>query len=375
MLNGCPSESVQTSNRFPFAVCRFTFADIINEMKHTDTLIIGASAAGLACAACLKKYQIPFILLEQNDKVGMEWEHRYERLHLHTPKKNSGLPYFGMPVTFDRYVSKNDFVDYLQQYSNKFNIKPLFNKKVIQAKRKENMWETSTTTEKYISHNLIIATGYSRKPLQPEVQGIENFKGEIIHSSQYKNGESYKGKKVLVVGFGNSACEIAIDLHEHHALPSLSVRSGVNIIPRDIAGIPITNIVIAQSWLTKISPALTDALDKPILRLFYGDYKKYGLTKLPYGPITQVTKYKRIPLLDIGTIDLIKKGKIKVYPGIDHITGDGVKFTDGREEKFDAIIFAIGYEPAVSEFLHGYDEDSSNTTAISIANESHLKMF
>ena len=251
--------------------------------NYSDTLIIGASAAGLACAVCLKKYQIPFILLEQYDKVGMEWRHRYDRLHLHTPKKNSALPYFRMPGNYDKYVSKNDFVNYLQQYSDEFNIQPLFNKKVIQVKRKENMWETSTTTEKFISQNLIIATGYSRKPLQPEVKGIENFKGDTIHSSQYKNGESYKGKKVLVVGFGNSACEIAIDLHEHNALPSLSVRSGVNIIPRDIAGIPILNIVIAESWLTKISPALTDAINKPILSLIYGDYKKYGLTKLPYG--------------------------------------------------------------------------------------------
>jgi indole-3-pyruvate monooxygenase len=325
-------------------------------MKHTDTLIIGASAAGLACAVCLKQYQIPFILLEQYDKVGVEWRHRYDRLHLHTPKKNSALPHFRMPGNYDKYVSKNDFVDYLQQYSDEFNIEPLFNRKVIQAYRKENNWETSTTTEKFISQNLIIATGYSRKPFQPEVKGIENFKGELIHSSQYKNGESYKGKKVLVIGFGNSACEIAIDLHEHHALPFLSARGGVNIIPRDIAGIPIVNIVVAESWLSKISPALVDAINKPILTLMYGRYKKYGLTKLPYGPITQITKHGRIPLLDIGTMNLIKKGKINVYPGIDQITSTGVRFTDGRVEKFDAIIFATGYESAVSEFLQGYDD-------------------
>jgi cation diffusion facilitator CzcD-associated flavoprotein CzcO len=264
-----------------------------------------------------------------------------------------------MPGNYEKYVSKNDFVNYLQQYSDEFNIQPLFNKKVTQVKRKENTWETSTTTEKFTSQNLIIATGFSRKPLQPEVKGMENFKGEIIHSYQYKNGKLYAGKKVLVVGFGNSACEIAIDLHEYGAFPSLSVRSGVNIIPRDIAGIPIVNIVLAESWLSKISPALTDTIDKPILSLIYGNYKKYGLTKLPYGPITQITKHKRIPLLDIGTINLIKKEKIKVYPGIDQIRCAGLKFTDGREETFDAIIFATGYESAVSEFLSGYDEGDS----------------
>jgi indole-3-pyruvate monooxygenase len=341
--------------------------------NHTDTIIIGASAAGLACAVCLKQYQIPFILLEQSDKVGIEWTNRYDRLHLHTPKKHSELPHFRMPVNFDRYVAKDDFVTYLQQYSNVFNIQPVFNKKVIHVRRTENLWEVFTTGEKFVSNNVIIATGYSRKPLQPVLKGLEDFKGEIIHSSQYRNGKSYKDKKVIVIGFGNSACEIAIDLHEHNAIPSLSVRKGVNVIPRDIAGISILDIVIAQSWLTKISLALADILNKPLLSIIYGDLEKYGLKKLPYGPITQVVKYKRIPLLDIGTVSLIKRGKIKVHPGIDHIKGDSLCFTDGKVEKYDTIIFATGYEPAVAEFLQGYDKVSDETGNPSVSGmESRL---
>jgi len=329
--------------------------------NHTDTIIIGASAAGLACAACLKQYQIPFILLEQSDEVGTEWTNRYDRLHLHTPKKHSGLPHLKMPANFHRYVAKNDFVDYLQQYAGTFNIQPLFNQKVIHVRRTGNSWEVFTTGEKFVSNNIIIATGYSRKPLQPSLKGMESFKGELIHSSQYKNGKSYEGKKVIVIGFGNSACEIAIDLHEHNAIPSLSVRNGVNIIPRDIAGISILDIVIGQSWLTKISPSLVDVLNKPLLSFIYGDLVKYGLKKLPYGPITQVVKYKRIPLLDIGTIRLIKFGKIKVHPGIDYIKENSLHFADGMVEKYDAIIFATGYEPAVAEFLEGYDKVSDET--------------
>lgn len=327
-------------------------------LNHTDTIIIGASAAGLACAVCLKQYGIPFILLEQHDSVGWEWSQRYDRLHLHTPKKHSGLPYFKMQNSFSVYVSKDDFVNYLEQYSKMFDIQPLFNHKVIHARRNENVWEVHTASQKFTSERLIVATGYSGKAVQPILKGMENFKGEIIHSSQYRNGKCYKDKKVLIVGFGNSACEIAICLHEHNAIPALSVRNGVNIIPRDLAGIPILNIVIAQSRLTNISPRLTDALNAAILRLVIGDLRKYGLRKSAYGPITQVLKYKKIPLLDTGTVNLIKKGKIKVHPGIDHITEDGVEFENGKEEKFDAIICATGYQPAVAEFLEDYDKVS-----------------
>jgi len=328
------------------------------DANHIDTVIIGASAAGLASAVCLKQHEIPFILLEQYDHVASEWSNRYDRLHLHTPKNLSGMPYFKIPSIYPTYVSKNDYATYLKEYSETFDVKPLFNQKVIRAERKENMWEVITTKNKFISKNLIVATGYSGKPVKATWKGMDHYQGEIIHSSQYKNGAVYRNKKVLVVGFGNSACEIAICLHEHQALPSLSVRNGVNIIPRDLVGIPIINIVIVENWLTKLSPALTDLLNAPVLRLINGDIKKYGLQKLSYGPMTQVTKYKKVPLLDVGTMNLIKKGILKVYPGIEEIKPGGVKFTDGREENFDVIIAATGFNPAFAEFLQGFEKVS-----------------
>jgi cation diffusion facilitator CzcD-associated flavoprotein CzcO len=121
-----------------------------------------------------------------------------------------------------------------------------------------------------------------------------------MHSSEYRNGELFRGKKVLVVGFGNSGGEIAIDLWEHGVQVGLSVRGGVNVIPRELFGIPILTISILQSQM----PArLADAVNAFLLRFVIGDLTQYGLRKLPYGPITQMRRDAHIPLIDVGTVN------------------------------------------------------------------------
>ncbi len=181
-----------------------------------------------------------------------------------------------------------------------------------------------------------------------------------MHSSQYRNGEPFRNQKVLVVGFGNSGGEIAIDLWEHGAQPSLAVRSPVNVIPRELLGIPILAIGIAQR---KLPPRWADALNAPILRTAMGDLTRYGLRKLPHGPVTQIQSDGRIPLIDVGTIKLIKRGQVAVQAGIERFTEDSVLFTDGKQGKFDAVILATGYRPQVNTFLEGaskaYDENGT----------------
>ena len=331
--------------------------------RQTNTIIIGAGAAGLACAACLSRDGIPHIILEQSDSIGNEWRKRYDRLHLHTTRKRSGLPYLPMPAHYPKYASKNDFEQYLKEYAKAFHIQPQFNQKVLRISRLKEHWRITTPDTAYLSSNVVVTTGYARKPMPAIIEGAGGFKGEFIHSSAYTDGKRYREKKVLVIGFGNSACEIAMCLHEHGAFPSISVRNSVNILPREIAGISVLDVALAESWLTKISPSLTDAINKPILNLINGNIRKYGLNPMPYGPITQIVKYRRIPLLDIGIMKLIKQGVVKVYPAIARITDDTVHFVDGRKEIFDAVISATGYLPAVNEFIENSDQvcDASGT--------------
>jgi cation diffusion facilitator CzcD-associated flavoprotein CzcO len=323
----------------------------ITETEQVNTIIVGASAAGLACAVCLQKRNIPFIILEQHDQIAFTWRQHYDRLHLNTGKKQSALPYLSLPKEAPEYVSKDEVIRYFEDYARTFNVSPRFNQEVLSVRHTGLQWEISTKKNKFTARHVIIATGNNRQPFKPTWKGMENFTGTILHSSDYKNGAPFRGKKVLVIGFGNSACEISICLHEHGAFPFMSVKGAVNIVPRGNGSSRLSRLFDSFAFISKLTPALIDSINAPFLRSRYGDYSKLGLKKLPYGPNVQIVKYNRVPLLDIGTIDLIKKGNITVFPGIRQFTANGVQFTDGREETFDAVILGTGYRAAVDQFL------------------------
>ena len=183
-------------------------------MKQTNTLVIGASMSGLASAAALQKQGIEYIIIEKESQVVAPWRNHYERLHLHTNKRVSNLPYKKFDRTIPGYPSRQQVVDYLEDYQKEFNIDPVFNTEARSVKKEGDCWLTETNTETFRSKYVIMATGPFGKPKPVNFKGMETFPGKIIHSYGYKTGKDFKGQKVLVVGFGNSACEIAIDLYE-----------------------------------------------------------------------------------------------------------------------------------------------------------------
>ena len=309
-------------------------------MQQIHTLIVGASVSGLASAASLQKHGIEYLVIEKEAQAAHPWRNHYERLHLHTNKAMSNLPYKKFDNWISNYPARQHVVDYLDDYQKSFNINPIFRTEAKSIRREGNYWITETNKETYKSRYIIIATGAFGKPRAIQFNGMESFPGKILHSYGYKSGRDFKGQKVLVVGFGNSACEIAIDLHEQGAEPHMSVRSPVNVIPRDLLGIPVLGLSVMMS---KLPCRVADAINAPLLKLLYPDLAKLGLKKMPYGIFEQIEKDASIPLLDIGTIKHIRKGHIKIHEDIGHISGRKVHFTSGKAEEFDAIIAAIGY--------------------------------
>lgn len=317
-------------------------------MLQTNTLIVGASISGLALSACLQKQNIPYLVIEKDANIAMPWRNHYERLHLHTNKRVSNLPYKKFEKKIQRYPSRQEVVNYLEDYKTAFNINPIFNTEANSIRRNDDHWLIETNKEAFKAHHLVLATGAFGKPKIADFPGMETFNGPIIHSSQYRSGKDFKGKKVLVVGFGNSACEIAIDLYEQGASPSMSVRSPVNIIPRDLAGIPILEL---SQFLSKLPPRLADTVNAPLIKLLVGDISKFGLTKKAYGPFEEIRKDMHIPVIDIGIVTHIRKGHVSIHKGIARIDGNTVIFSDGYRENFDAIIAAVGYENNCSEIV------------------------
>jgi len=309
-------------------------------MKQTNTLIIGASLSGLASAVCLQKRNIDYIIIEKQGQVAPAWRNHYERLHLHTSKRFSYLPYKKFGASMPRYPSREQVVDYLEDYKNEFNIIPVFNTEAISVRKETDDWITETTGGVFKSKYLIMATGAYGKPKPVNFKGIETFPGKIIHSYEYKTGKDFKGQSVLVVGFGNSACEIAIDLYEEGSKPSMAVRSPVHVIPRDVLGLPVLELSLLMS---RLSPRVADAISAPLIRWLIGDLTKLGLKKMPYGPLEEIRRDGNAPVLDIGVIQHIREGHIKIFGDIDRIEGGTVFFKDGRKEIFDAIVAGIGY--------------------------------
>jgi cation diffusion facilitator CzcD-associated flavoprotein CzcO len=190
--------------------------------------------------------------------------------------------------------------------------------------------------------------------VRPEWPGQDEFGGTVVHSSEYINGEPWRGRSVLVVGFGNSACEQAIDLVEHGANPHLSVRSAVNVVPRDILG--VVPVLQLGSVMNLLPSGLADALGAPLVRFSVGDITDVGLRKLPYGPNTQIKQDRQIPLLDIGTMDLIRQGRIGVHGDIARFAPRGVVFEDGTQLEVDAVVLATGYRPGLADFLPAWSQ-------------------
>ena len=322
-------------------------------MTSPDAIIIGAGPAGLACAATMRVAGLNVTVLEKAATIGSVWRRHYDRLHLHTDRNHSGLPGLPMPRDFPTYPSRVQLIDYLEAYAAHTGIRPVFNSEVSRVAQDGARWRVETAAGEAIAVPVVIvATGIAHAPHRPSWPGMETFGGSIVHSGDYRNATAFAGKRVLVVGFGNSGGEIALDLAEAGVDVSIAVRSPVQIIPRDLLGIPILSWVILYRHL----PArLVDAINAPVLRLALGNFEKLGLRRAARGPRQMVEEAGRVPLIDIGTLAAIRNGSIRVREGIDCFAGDTIRFANGVSEQFDALILATGFRPDLRRLIPDND--------------------
>lgn len=198
-------------------------------------LIVGGGPSGLAVAACLKMLSIPYTMLERSNCLAPLWQNwTYDRLKLHLPKQFCELPFMPFPRSYPTYPNKKQFVHYIASYSKKFGIHPVFGTTVVSAEHDGEFWVVRTCRKDgvlgltYRSRWLVVATGENAEPFMPEIEGVRKFHGDVFHTSAYRNGNNYVGKKVLVVGSGNSGMEVALDLANHNARPYMVVRDKVS---------------------------------------------------------------------------------------------------------------------------------------------------
>ena len=307
-----------------------------------DTVVIGAGPGGLAAAAMLKERGISVVVLER-DEIGASWRRHYDRLHLHTVRWLSHLPGLRFNRAHGRWVHRDGVVRYLESYVRHHGLEVRGGVDVRKIDRNEadDGWVIHTTDGPLHARAVVVATGYNRIPFIPDWPGKESFEGELIHGQEYRNGEAYRGRDVLVVGSGNTGAEIAIDLVEHGAARvRLAVRTPPNIVLRETNGVPsqVTGLL-----MRRLPPKIGDPLAAATRRLVIGDLSEYGLGDPPTGLLTNFLENDVVPIIDVGTIDLIKQGRIEVVAGLVGFEGKSVQLADGSSIEPDAVVSCAGY--------------------------------
>lgn len=249
-----------------------------------------------------------------------------------------------------RYPSRAQVVAYLERYAAHFGIEPRFGTPVTTLRREDGGWLAQTDEERLASARVVLATGFNRRPVLPELEGQMSFHGRVVHSADYRTGRPFAKQRVLVVGAGNTGAELALDLLEHGCTVAMCIRSPLHVIPRDFLGLPAQVSALKMAGLPL---SMRDGIAKAVSRVGYGSLKRHGIATPDLGPISQIVRRKKVPLIDIGTVARIKAGDIEVYPAITRLDGEEVHFADARHARFDAIVLATGYRSGLESWVEG----------------------
>ncbi|MDB9520115.1 NAD(P)-binding domain-containing protein [Roseofilum reptotaenium CS-1145] len=301
-------------------------------------IILGAGFIGLGIAEALKSAQIPYDQVDASDDIGGNWYHGvYETAHIISSRKVTQFPQFPMPDDYPDFPSAAQMLAYLRDFANHYRLRENIelNRTVIAVNpTKNNLWHVIFANgEERIYKGILICNGHHWCKRFPEFQG--EFKGEIIHSKDYKHPEQLRGKRVLVIGGGNSGCDIAAEAARVATKSFLSLRESVWFIPKTFVGVPVVNLV--QWWMPEW---VQRSMAQTIIQLTFGPHKRYGLPKPNHR------LFAKHPTINNEVPYYIKQGKITPKPGIDSWHDSTVEFVDGSSANIDLIVCATGYHLA-----------------------------
>jgi cation diffusion facilitator CzcD-associated flavoprotein CzcO len=260
-------------------------------------------------------------------------------LRLHTPRLLSGLPGLRIPRRYGRWVARDDLLEYLQDYTAVHDVDVRTNCTVERIV--EPRWTLQTSDGEIRAEHVIVATGYNGEPLVPSWPGRESFTGELIHSSAYRNPQPYVGKDVLVVGAGNSGAEIAHDVIDGGAARSrLSIRTPPQIVRRATLGVPAQLLGMA---IRKLPPDWVDPFTMWQRKVAIPDLSARGLARPPHGVRTSFLATGTTPILDVGIVDAVRRGRVEVVAAVEGFDGGRVLLADGSRIEPEVVIAATGF--------------------------------
>jgi dimethylaniline monooxygenase (N-oxide forming) len=330
--------------------------------------IIGAGSSGIASCQVLHARGIPFDCFEAGSEVGGNWRYgndsgmssAYRCLQAKSSRQCMQYAAFPMPGDYPDYLGHELIAKYLDDFVDHFGFRGRiqFRTEAIRAgPAAGGGWDVTVRqrdtgavrTERYGA--VLVANGHHWDPQYPEpaFPGAGTFTGEQIHSHRYRTPEPFTGKRVLVLGIGNSACDVAADCSQVAARTLLAIRRGAHIVPKYLFGLPIDHLTLTRLG-TRAPLRLQSLTVALLLRIAQGRVTKHGLPKpgrrVLYAP----------PTVSDSLLGKLDHGDIVVKPGIDRFDGNRVRFTDGSAEPVDVVIYCTGYKisfPFLDEGLLG----------------------
>ncbi|MFD7441783.1 flavin-containing monooxygenase [Streptomyces sp. NPDC059909] len=303
--------------------------------------VVGAGPGGLAVAAALRERGVRAVVLEKSESVGASWRGHYDRLHLHTTRRLSGLPGLPIPRRFGRWVSRDNVVHYLEKYAEFHELELVTGVEVSRIEPDGSDWVLHASGGRRLTGRaVVVATGFNHTPRLPDWPGLVTYAGEVLHASAYRNPAPYAGKDVLVVGVGNTGAEIAVDLVEGGAARvRLAVRTAPHIVRRSTAGWPAQRTGIL---VRRLPVRLVDAAGGLLGRISVPDLSAQGLPRPDTGLYSRVLQ-GAIPVQDVGLIDAVRAGRVEVVAAVETFDDSKVALADGSHLTPDAVIAATGY--------------------------------
>ncbi|MFJ3823390.1 flavin-containing monooxygenase [Streptomyces nodosus] len=302
--------------------------------------VIGAGAAGLAATRELIERGYAVTCFDRADRVGGHWNHDYEALHLITPKSTSMFRGFPQPAGYPAYPSRDQVIAYMQAFAERFGLLPHieFGTTVVDVRPVGSSdgldgWEIELGTGETREFDaVVVANGHLHHPYVPELPG--DFAGKVLHSVDYRNTGDLEGDRVLVIGAGNSGCDLAVDAAQARHDVSISIRHGFVFMPKSILGRPR-----AELPTQKLPPKLAALVLRYLVRVSVGRPEQYA--GLPKPPTRDLTKQRSIvnDLLPYW----IQHGRVRVRPAVVTVQGSTVTFSDGTSDDFDTILLATGF--------------------------------
>ena len=337
--------------------------------------IVGAGPAGLSVARMFRRYGVDYDQFERHSGVGGLWDidnpgtPMYESAHFISSRDLSGFYDYPMPASFADYPTRRQILSYTRQFADDFGLLDAIRlgNGVTRIDADGDKWLVTTsdgTTARY--RGVVCASGTNWHPRIPVHPG--HFDGEIRHAVTYRSAREFDGKRVLVVGLGNSAADIGCDAAQSADAAFISTRRGYHVIPKHLFGVPVDQ-------LDDGPVALPRCIERPLmtalLRLLVGDVTRWGLPKPDHK------LFESHPLLNSQLLHHLQHGDITVKPEVERFDGTDVVFVDGSREQIDLVLYATGYEmriPYVDDTLFEWNGDRP-AQYLTAFNRRHRNLF